>query len=103
MKNTEIIYRVEELLLSLLRNTDIEIYDIEFVKEGPNRILRIYIDKKGGIVIDDCEFVSRGIEKILDENDFIAFAYILEVSSPGVDRRPKRENLDKNLGSNKEA
>lgn len=95
LKNTEIILKVEELLLPFLENTSLEIYDIEFVKEGPNRFLRIYIDKDKGINIEDCEFVSRGIEKILDEHDFIQSAYILEVSSPGIDRRPKRKNLDK--------
>jgi ribosome maturation factor RimP len=95
LKNSEIILKTESLLTPLLANTDIEIYDIEFVKEGPNRILRLYIDKEEGIGINDCELVSRIAEKVLDKEDFIKSAYVLEVSSPGIDRRPKRENLDK--------
>jgi len=68
-----------------------ELFDLEFVKEGPNWHLRIYTDKEGGITIDDCEAVSRAVEKELDEKDPIEHAYILEVSSPGVDRPLKKD------------
>lgn len=68
-----------------------EIVDVEYVKEGPTWFLRIYIDKEGGVTIDDCEKTSRAIEKILDEKDPIKTPYILEVSSPGLDRPLKKE------------
>ena len=70
---------------------NLELFDLEFVKEGPNWYLRIYIDKEGGVTIDDCEAVSRAAEKLLDEKDPIDHAYILEVSSPGIDRPLKRD------------
>jgi len=68
-----------------------ELYDLEFVKEGASRYLRIYIDKPGGVTIDDCEKVSRAVEGILDEKDPIESSYILEVSSPGLDRALKKD------------
>ena len=68
-----------------------ELYDIEFVKEGADWYLRIYIDKPGGVSIDDCEKVSRIVENLLDERDPISHAYILEVSSPGIDRKLKKD------------
>ena len=92
-----IIFKVEDILLAILANTDIEIYDIEFVTELGEKILRVYIDKPTGVRIDDCEFVSRAVEKILDRQDIIKTGYALEVSSPGIDRRPKRQNLDRRL------
>jgi len=68
-----------------------EIYDIEYVKEGTNWYLRIYIDKENGISIEDCEIVSRGIDTLIDELNPIKTAYSLEVSSPGVERVLRRE------------
>ena len=69
-----------------------ELYDLEFVKEGPDWYLRIYIDKsEGGVTIDDCEIVSRAVEKLMDEEDPIDRSYILEVSSPGIDRALKKD------------
>ena len=65
--------------------------DIEYVKEGQNNYLRAYIDKPGGITVDDCEVVSRAFSDKLDEKDFIAESYILEVSSPGLGRPLKKE------------
>ena len=65
--------------------------DLEFVKEGANWYLRVYIDKEGGVTIDDCEAVSRALEAKLDEADPIEQAYILEVSSPGIDRPLKKD------------
>ncbi len=64
---------------------------MEFVKEGANWYLRVYIDKEGGVTIDDCEAVSRALEAKLDEADPIEQAYILEVSSPGIDRPLKKD------------
>lgn len=84
--------RVESLIVPVIEKNNYELVDIEFVKEGPNWYLRIYIDKDGGITIDDCETVSKSIEKLLDEKDPIEQAYILEVSSPGIDRPLKKDS-----------
>ena len=72
--------------------------DVEYVKEGSNYYLRIYVDKEGGILINDCEAISRRIEAKLDQEDFIPDAYILEVSSPGLTRPLKKErDFERNL------
>ena len=73
--------------------------DVEYVKEGSNWYLRAYIDKPGGITVDDCEVVSRALGDLLDKNDFIDEAYILEVSSPGLGRPLKKEkDFKRSLG-----
>ena len=73
--------------------------DVEYVKEGGNWYLRAYIDKPGGINVDDCEVVSRELSDILDEKDYIDEAYILEVSSPGLGRPLKKEkDFERSLG-----
>lgn len=84
--------KVEAILMPIIEEKNFELVDVEFVKEGPNWYLRIYIDKEGGITIDDCEAVSRALEVELDKNDPIEQAYILEVSSPGIDRPLKKES-----------
>ena len=72
---------------------------MEYVKEGGNWYLRAYIDKPGGINVDDCEVVSRELSDILDEKDYIDEAYILEVSSPGLGRPLKKEkDFERSLG-----
>ncbi len=68
-----------------------DIYDVEYVKEGANWYLRIYIDKEEGISIEDCETVSRAIDELIDELNPIKTAYSLEVSSPGIERTLRRE------------
>ena len=68
-----------------------ELVDVEYVKEGGTWYLRAYIDKPGGIAVDDCEAVSRRLSDLLDEKDYIDDAYILEVSSPGLGRPLKKE------------
>ena len=68
-----------------------ELVDVEYVKEGGNWYLRAYIDKPGGITVDDCEVISRELSDKLDEKDFVEEAYILEVSSPGLGRPLKKE------------
>ena len=76
-----------------------ELVDVEYVKEGGTRYLRAYIDKPGGINVDDCEVVSRRLSDILDEKDYIEEAYILEVSSPGLGRPLKKEkDFKRSLG-----
>ncbi len=84
--------KVEALVLPIVEEKNFELVDVEFVKEGPNWYLRIYIDKEGGVDINDCEYVSRTLEAKLDEADPIEQAYILEVSSPGIDRPLKKES-----------
>lgn len=68
-----------------------EIYDVELVKEGPNKFLRVYIDKADGVELDDCEAISRELSTYLDEVDLIAENYFLEVSSPGIERVLKQD------------
>jgi len=87
-ENTET--RVRNLLLPMIEEHHLELVDVEFVKEGPNWYLRVYVDKDGGIGIDDCAVVSRQLDQKMGE-DFIEQAYILEVSSPGLDRSLKKD------------
>ena len=68
-----------------------ELWDVEYVREGSDYFLRLYIDKEGGFTVDDCEMVSRKLSDWLDEKDFIDDSYILEVSSPGLGRPLKKE------------
>ncbi len=68
-----------------------EIYDVEYVKEGPHWFLRIFIDREDGVNVDDCETISRNLGTVLDENDFIQTNYFLEVSSPGIERNLRQE------------
>lgn len=76
----------------------VEIYDVEYVKEGGDFYLRAYIDKPDGVDINDCERVSRALSDVLDEKDFIEGAYVLEVSSPGLGRTLKKDkHLEKSL------
>jgi len=80
---------VEEIAANILKDTDIELFDVEYVKEK-DWYLRIYIDKEGGVDHNDCQKVSELVEKELDEKDLIKNPYILEVSSPGLDRPLKK-------------
>ena len=89
VNNTE--SKVEVLVSGMIEKMCYELVDVEFVKEGQNWYLRFYLDKEGGINIDDCEKASKAIEKLLDEKDPIEQAYILEVSSPGLDRQLKKD------------
>lgn len=83
--------KTEEILLPIMEENGFELVDVEYVKEGSNWYLRAYIDKPGGITVNDCEVVSRRLSDILDEEDYIDDAYILEVSSPGLGRPLKKE------------
>ena len=78
--------RAEELLAPIVELNGFELVDVEYVKEAGNWYLRGYIDKPGGITVNDCEAVSRAFSDKLDENDFIEDSYIMEISSPGLDR-----------------
>jgi len=88
-----------ELALKVTEPLGLELVDVEFVKEGGEYYLRIYIDKEGGVKIDDCEAASRKMSDLLDEKDPIAEAYILEVSSPGLFRVLKKDkDLERSIG-----
>ena len=83
--------RTEQYLLPLMKKHGFELVDVEYVKEAGNWYLRAYIDKEGGIAVDDCEVISRQLSDWLDKEDFIDDSYILEVSSPGLGRPLKKE------------
>ena len=92
--------RFEKILLPSTEEYDLEIYDVEYVKEGSDWYLRAYIDKEGGVTIEDCEKVSRAVSEVMDKEDFIPDAYILEVSSPGLGRALKKDkHLAKSIGA----
>lgn len=91
--------KTEELLEPIVRENGFELVDVEYVKEAGTWYLRAYIDKPGGITVDDCETVSRKFSDILDEKDYIEDSYIFEVSSPGLGRPLKREkDFKRSLG-----
>jgi len=91
--------KTEEMLIPILDEFGFDLWDVEYVKEGSEFYLRAYIDKEGGITIDDCVEVSRKLSDMLDENDFIEGEYILEVSSPGLGRTLKRDrDFEKSIG-----
>lgn len=91
--------RTEKLLGPIVEKFGVEVYDVEYVKEGRDFYLRVYLDKPEGVNILDCENVSRELSDRLDEEDFIPDAYILEVSSPGLGRALKKDrHLLKSLG-----
>ena len=83
--------QTEELLLPIIERHGFELVDVEYVKEAGTWYLRAYIDKPGGITVDDCEVVSRAFSDILDDKDYIEDTYIFEVSSPGLGRPLKKE------------
>ena len=98
-KRDDIEKKTEDLLMPILDEFNFELWDVEYVKEGSDYYLRAYIDKEGGITIDDCVDVSRRLSDKLDEDDFIDGEYILEVSSPGLGRALKRErDFEKSVG-----
>ena len=113
-KREEIELRFEEMLGKVLEKINegcvenpgqaqISIYDVEYVKEGADWYLRGYIDKEGGVTIDDCEAVSRGVSDALDADDFVEEAYILEISSPGLGRTLKKDrHFEQSLGQDVE-
>ena len=98
-KREEYERKTEQLLEPILKENNFELYEVEFVKEAGTFYLRAFIDKEGGININDCELVSRRLSDLLDEKDFIPDAYILEVSSPGLGRHLKKDkHFEKSIG-----
>lgn len=83
--------KTEDLIAPILEEYGFELVDVEYVKEAGNWYLRAYIDKEGGITVNDCELVSRKMSDLLDEKDFIPDSYIFEVSSPGLGRQLKKD------------
>lgn len=91
--------RVLEIAKPIAEQLGLEIWDVRYLKEGSDWYLRVFIDKQGGVGINDCVDMSHALDKPLDEGDFIPNAYILEVSSPGVERElVKKEHFEKMLG-----
>ncbi|MCC2826552.1 ribosome maturation factor RimP [Laedolimicola ammoniilytica] len=90
-KREEYEQKTEKLLIPIMEANGFELVDVEYVKEAGNWYLRAYIDKPGGITVDDCEVVNRELGDLLDRDDFIDESYILEVSSPGLGRPLKKE------------
>ena len=91
--------RVETLIKPMIENIGYDLYDVEYIKEGKNFFLRIFIDSENGINLDDCEKVNNEIIEKLDEADYIKEAYFLEVSSCGIERVLRKDiHLEKNIG-----
>lgn len=89
-----------DLALPIVSSEGYEIYDVEYVKEGPHWFLRVFIDREEGVNVDDCETISRGISALLDEKNIIQSNYFLEVSSPGIERNLRQEeHFEKALGN----
>ena len=92
--------KVESLIKDKIEHIGYELYDVEYVKEGKDYYLRIFIDSPNGIDLNDCEKVNNEINDLLDEADYIKEAYFLEVSSPGVERVLKKDkHLEANIGT----
>jgi ribosome maturation factor RimP len=82
--------KAQRLLLPVLEQLGFELVELEFKREGRDWFLRLFIDKEGGVTLDDCAEVSREVDALLDVEDLIDTAYRLEVSSPGIDRPLKK-------------
>lgn len=98
-KKEEYERRAEALIEPIVEKNNFELVDVEYVREGSNWFLRAFIDKQGGISVDDCELVSREFSDLLDKEDFIEDSYIMEVSSPGLGRQLKKDkDLKRSIG-----
>lgn len=86
----QLLEQIEELILPILEDLELELVDIEYQREGHGWVLRFFLDKEGGIILDECADASREIAALLDVEDLIDTAYQLEVSSPGIDRPLKK-------------
>ena len=98
MKVTEIVAQLAE---PVVKQFGCELWDVEYVREGDQRFLRLYLDKEGGVDINDCENISRAVDPLLDEADPIAESYHFEVCSAGLERALKRPgDFERFMGSN---
>ncbi|SKC74121.1 ribosome maturation factor RimP [Maledivibacter halophilus] len=91
MKRKRVVDIVKEIVLPFIKDKDIELVEVEFVKEGEHRYLRVYLDKESGLSLDDCQEVSEYLSGALDKLDPIKENYFLEVSSPGIERPLKKD------------
>lgn len=90
---------VETLIMPIIEDLGYILYDVQYVKEAKDYYLRVFIDKKEGISLEDCEKVNNAITDILDEKNYIKDQYFLEVSSPGVERRlRKNKHFEASIG-----
>ena len=90
---------VRQLAQPIADGLGLTLWDVRFQKEGADMYLRITIDKEGGVLIDDCENMSRAIDPVLDEHDPISVGYYLEVSSPGLGRPlPRPQHFEAMMG-----
>lgn len=92
MSKQKVTSLVSKIISPFIEENNFELVDVEFVKEGPHRYLRVYLDKEGGISLDDCKLVSEFLSKELDKVDPIEENYYLEVSSPGIERPLKKDS-----------
>lgn len=98
-KSKSTIELVQDMARPLAESLGLQIWDVRFEKEGPQWFLRIFLEKDGGVNIQDCEDMARGIDPLLDEADLISQSYVLEVSSPGLGRKlTKPEHYEAMLG-----
>ena len=97
--------KVEQLIKTRVEELGYQLYDVQYVKEGQNYFLRIFIEKENGdIDLNDCEKVNDGINEVLDSADYIKDQYFLEISSPGIERILKKDShLEQNIGNQVEA
>lgn len=92
--------KTENLISNTIKELGYELYDVEYVKEGKDYFLRVYIDSNNGIDLNDCEKVSESITELLDKEDYIKEQYFLEVSSPGIERTLRKDkHLNANIGN----
>lgn len=99
MKKKEYEEKAKELVLPIVDENNIELVDIEYIKEKTNNYLRVFIEKDGGVDINDCEIISRRLSDKLDEFDFIVEEYILEVSSPGDHPFKSERDYERNINN----
>jgi ribosome maturation factor RimP len=96
----DVVDHIRQLLDPILASLGLSLWDLEFQRQGPKWLLRIYIDREAGVTLNDCESVSRDLSAALDVEDIITHAYQLEVSSPGLDRTlSKPEHFTRFAGS----
>ena len=99
MNDGSVLEKVQAVAKPVLDDLGFELVDVEFKREGQGWVLRFFIDKPGGVTLDDCALFSREVSMLLDVEDFIHRAYHLEVSSPGIDRPLKtREDYQRFCG-----
>ncbi len=91
MKNEQLLQEVSQLIEPILKSQGMELVDVEYQKEPQGWVLRLYIDREGGITVEDCAEVSGELGAVLEVRDFVLNPYVLEVSSPGLSRRLKKE------------